>query len=290
MSPFSRLRLAGCFPGLLPFAAGAVAAVLLTFAPPARAHGDDLKLIEALTEELAKTPDTDLHIRRGELYRHHEEWALAEADFLAAAKLDPNLFILDFFLARLHLSARAPDKALFFLERYLQRAPDEPEAWFLRGDISVARGDYLPAAAAYAEGIRRTSTPRPEHFLRRAQFLAATPHVDKPGALACLEEGIARLGPVITLVDYALQLEVEDARWEAALARLARTMENMPRRERWLVRQGDILVKAGRPRDAVASYRAALTAIEELPERYRDTVPMEKLAIDIRAALVRLSP
>ena len=34
---------------------------------------------------------------------------------------------------------------------------------------------------------------------------------------------------------------------------------------------------------------AALSAIAELPERYRDTVPMEKLAADARASLQRLS-
>jgi hypothetical protein len=67
-------------------------------------------------------------------------------------------------------------------------------------------------------------------------------------------------------------------------------MQHVPRREGWLVRKGGVLVKSGRANEAVASYRAALSAIDELPERYRDTVPVEKLARDARAALSRLSP
>jgi hypothetical protein len=67
-------------------------------------------------------------------------------------------------------------------------------------------------------------------------------------------------------------------------------MKHAPRREAWLVRQGDVLVKSGRASEAVASYRAALSAIEQLPPRYRETVPVEKLARDARDSLSQLSP
>jgi hypothetical protein len=48
------------------------------------------------------------------------------------------------------------------------------------------------------------------------------------------------------------------------------------------------LAACGRTDEAVAAYRAALGAIEELPERYRTTVPIEKLCRDARTALARL--
>lgn len=254
------------------------------------AHGDDQLLIDALTEELAKKPDADLFIRRGELFRHHQQWAKAEADFVASAKLDPQLTLIDFFLARVQLESGAPAKAQPLIERYIDRAPAEPEGWFLRGEIAHALGRIEDAAQHYLEGIRRAPNPRPEHFLRRARILAAAPKPDRDRVLAATDEGIARLGPVISLVDYAITIELEAANYDAALQRIAAAMDNMPRRERWLVRQGDILVKCGRIPEAVASYRAALTAIESLPERYRDTVPMERLAADVRNSLTKLSP
>ncbi len=246
-------------------------------------------MIDALTEEIAKSPEADLYIRRGELFRHQQQWEKADADFTAAAKQDPTLTLVDFFRARTWLEAGAPAKALPLSDRYTASAPDEPEGRFLRGDILAALGRHDAGALEYAEGIRRAPTPRPEHYLRRARFLAAAPSADTAGVIAALDEGITRLGPVIALIDYAISLELERRNFDAALARIQQVMTHTPRRERWLARQGDILVNSGRTAEAVTAYRAALAAIADLPERYRDTVPMEKLTVDVRAALARLA-
>jgi len=262
---------------------------LLAGEPVAHAHGDDHLLIEALTEELAKSPEADLFIRRGELFRHHSEWAKAETDFLAAARLDPSLAIVDFFRARSWLEAGAVERARPLIDRYLAKMPGEAEAWFLRGEIDAATGRFAAAAADYAEGIQHAASPRPEHFLRRARLLAAMPTPRTARVLAALDEGIARLGPVIALVDFAIALELERKDHEGALRRVAAAMAKAPRREAWLVRQGDILVQCGRAGEAVTAYRAALAAIEELPPRYRETVPIEKLTRDARTSLSRLA-
>lgn len=253
-------------------------------------HGDDQALIDALTDELAKAPDADLFIRRGELYRHHEEWAKAAADFESAAKREPTLTIVDFFRARLLLESGQPEQATPLIERYVKTSPDEPEGWFLRGDIRAALGDHEAGALDYVEGLRKSPRPRPEYYLRRAKFLALAPKPDPARVLAALDEGIQRVGPVISLVDYAISLELERRNYSAALARLDETMQHAPRRETWLVRKGDILVKAGRVSEAVTAYRAALAAIDDLPPRYRETVPMEKLTRDARHALHELAP
>jgi tetratricopeptide (TPR) repeat protein len=174
------------------------------------------------------------------------------------------------------------------IERYVANVPNEPEGWFLRGDMRAASGQHERGAEDYTQGIARATSPRPEHFLRRARFLAAIPNVDSARVVAALDEGIARIGPVISLVDYALTLELEQKDYPRALKRIATVLERAPRREGWLLRQGNVLVLAGRTAEAIESYRAALAAIAELPERYRDTVPMEKLARDAHSALVRL--
>jgi tetratricopeptide (TPR) repeat protein len=267
-----------------------LAAVLVALTPlRAPAHGNDELIIEALTEELERNPDADLFIRRGELFRHHQEWAKAEADYLAAARLEPKLVVVDFFRARALLESGAAEKALGFVERYIANVPDEAEGRFLRGDVLAALGKHDEGATEYAEGIRRASSPRPEHYLRRARFLASAPAANPARVLAALDEGIARIGPVISLVVYAITLELERTNYEAALARIDAAMERAPRRELWLVRRGDVLVKCGRTAEAIASYQAALAEIEELPARHRDTVPVEKLARDARTSLDQLS-
>ncbi len=262
---------------------------LLGSAVPIRAHGDDQLLIDALTEELAKAPEADLFIRRGELFRHHQEWAKAAADFESAAKLEPRLGIIDFFRARLWLEAGDPLKAQPFVERYVKDTPDEAEGWFLRGDIRAALGQHEAGAQDYVAGLQKTPRPRPEHYLRRAKVLAMAPTPEPARILAAIDEGILRIGPVVSLVDYAIAIEIEHNNFAGALTRIDEAMKHAPRRESWLVRKGDILVKSGRAEEAVASYRAALSAIDELPARYRETVPIEKLQRDARNAINRIS-
>jgi predicted Zn-dependent protease len=262
---------------------------LLLFATPLPAHGDDQRLLDALAEEIERAPTAELHLRRGELYRHHREWFKAEADFIAARRLDPSLTVVDYFRARLLLEAGTPEKARPFLERYLGTAPEEPEAWFLRGEIAAAFHEGAAAAEHYAQGIRFSAHPRAEHYVRRARLLLSLPDSGPGLALGAIEEGIARLGQAAALVELAIEIDLRTADYPAALARIGRALQSMPRRERWLARQGDLLTLAGRIPDAIAAYRAALAAIDALPERYRDTVPTEKLAADTRAALARLA-
>jgi tetratricopeptide (TPR) repeat protein len=177
------------------------AAVWWLMPAPVLAHGDDRVLIDALTEELAKTPEAELYVRRGELYRHLQEWALAETDYAAAARLDPNLLIVDYFRARAWLEAGAPERAEPWIRRYVAAEPAQAEGWFLRGEVMAALGDPAAAAADYAAGIRCVGQPRPEHYLRKAHFLAAIAGADPGRELAALDEGIAQLGPVVSLVD-----------------------------------------------------------------------------------------
>lgn len=206
-----------------------------------------------------------------------------------AARLEPGLALVDFFRARALLESGAPAQARPLIDRYVAKAPGEAEGWFLRGDVLAALGRHEAGAAAYAEGLRRAPHPRPEHYISRARLLAAAPQAGAAAAIAALDEGIARLGPVISLVDYAIALELKGRNYPAALERIAGTMKHSPRRETWLVRQGDVLVQCGRASEAVASYRAALDAIEDLPPRYRETVPIEKLARDARKSIDRLA-
>jgi fumarate hydratase class I len=80
---------------------------------PLGAHGDDQRVLELLTAELARAPDADLHLRRGELHRHLRDWERAEADYAAAARLAPELALVAYFRARARLEAGDPAVAAF---------------------------------------------------------------------------------------------------------------------------------------------------------------------------------
>jgi predicted Zn-dependent protease len=282
------VRMAFASPLRLPTGLAVCLALLLSPFPAALAHGDDELLIEALTEAINESPEADLHIRRGELFRHHQEWERADADFAAAARLEPQLTVVDYFRGRTFLESGAPEKARPFADRYLRNFPDEAEGWFLRGEILAALGDPGPAAADYGEGLQRARRPRPEHYLRQAQLLAASGADGGRAALAAIDAGIARIGPVVTLLDRAIALELEQKNFDGALERIDTLMKHTPRAERWLIRRADILVQSGRTAEAIRTYRAALSAIEELPERHRSTHAMAELIAAARSSLERL--
>ncbi|MBM3843094.1 MAG: tetratricopeptide repeat protein [Verrucomicrobia bacterium] len=257
-------------------------------AGPLGAHGDDQRVLELLTAELARAPDADLHLRRGELHRHLRDWERAEADYAAAARLAPELAVVAYFRARARLEAGDTAGALPAIDRFLAAEPGSPEGWFLRAEIHAAAGRTAAAAADCARGIELAPEPRPEHYLRHARLLAGGG--DRGAALAALEAGLGRLGPVVSLVEQALALELERGEPEAALRRIDTALAAAPRREGWLFRRGEVLERAGRPAEARAAYAEGLAALLALPERLRDTVPMEKLERDLRRALGRLTP
>ena len=257
-------------------------------AGPLGAHGDDQRVLELLTAELARAPDADLHLRRGELHRHLRDWERAEADYAAAARLAPELAVVAYFRARARLEAGDPAGALPAIDRFLAAEPGSPEGWFLRAEIHAAAGRTTAAAADCARGIERAPEPRPEHFLRHARLLAGGG--DRGAALAALDAGLERLGPVVSLVEQAIALELERGAPDAALRRIDVVLANAPRREGWLFRRGEVLERAARPAEARGAYAEALAALLGLEERLRDTVPMEKLERDLRRALGRLTP
>jgi predicted negative regulator of RcsB-dependent stress response len=94
---------------------------------------------------------------------------------------------------------------------------------------------------------------------------------------------------VITLQLYAIELETELGRHDAALARLTRIAAGANRQETWLVRRGEILESAGRTNEAQVAYAAALDAIEALPTSRRSSRAMQELKEQARTASEKLN-
>jgi len=103
-------------------------------------------------------------------------------------------------------------------------------------------------------------------------------------ALRGLNDGIAKLGPIVSLQLPAIELELALGRHEAALARVDAVGAGAPRQEVWLARRGEILEQASRATDARRAYRAALLALEAA----RPTRATRELESRIQAALGRL--
>lgn len=258
----------------------------------ALAHGDLHGQIMQLTEQIKSAPAGSiklavLHLHRGELHRLHGEFKEAEADFELVAKFDPErkqekLRDLDLARGRLYLDWGKPKQAKEALDRYVAKHGDDPAGLINLAQALVTLGWGIEAVAHLDRAIAKHPQPEPDHFIGRAQILEklGAKHLDR--AVRGLDDGIRRLGPVVTLEVKAIDLEIKLKRWSSALRRVDLLHDGQPRKDIWLARKAEILDLAGQPQQAAEARRKALAAHDKLPPTLRE----QKLSVNLRKQLI----
>src|SRR5688572_24047028 len=249
-----------------------------------QAHEGLPEQIVAITRKIKRDPkNASLYLQRGELYRLNRNWAQAAADYDHAARLQPGFTIVDLARGKMFYESQRFQRAKSALDRFLNQQPDHFEGLVTRARVLAKTGARLEAARDFTQAI--TLTPlEPELYVERAQVLGGDERYVGE-ALQGLDEGIKRLGPLVTLQLAAIDLELRRGSYDAALARLDIVMSQSERKETWLVRRGEILALAGRKDEARSSFQDALTAIDSLPPSRRQTRSMTALQLRIRSAL-----
>jgi predicted Zn-dependent protease len=253
-----------------------IALLILASSAALRAHPEIEAALNRLNAQIASSPnDADLYVERGELYAKHQEWIMAEANYLRAAELAPQHPRLSYVRGALELATDRPADACAHLDAALQRDPANPEALVLRARAKVALADRAAALDDFNTALTRIASPPPELYLERAKLLSPA------AAVRSLDEGVARLGPVVTLHLAAIALEESLGQIDAAVSRLNRLAAESERKETWLKMRGDLLLRSGRGSEARASYVSALAAINALPEWLRTSPDTKKLTVEL---------
>jgi tetratricopeptide (TPR) repeat protein len=277
----------------LPNVAAALAALglLSATAVPLTAHGPDHAFILALTEELGRRPgDADLLLQRGERYRSHGDLPAARTDLEAALAANPALQPARLRLALVARDQDHLDEALTLLDATLATESTNLLARSTRADVRLRAGRAAEAIADFDRVLADSTHPRPELYLARARAVLTADTNAFFSAMEGIDEGLRRLGPVPSLQLLALDLAERSGNFDAALHRLDSLMAGMERKERWLLRRGDILRNAQRHKEATQSYRQALQALDALPERLRRTIASEELRRELGARLAGNTP
>jgi predicted Zn-dependent protease len=249
------------------------------------AHGDLHQQIAAATRAIAAQPrDAALYLARGELYRSHHDTASALADYTTALRIDPGLEAVHLARGRLLVEAHRAAQALPDLDRFLTTQPDHADALVIRARGRMAMADTVRAREDYDRALRLAANP--DWFIERARLVRAS--AGAAAAIDGLDEGIARLGPILTLTLEAIDCEMALGRHDAALARLALLVATAGIHPQWTVERGDILLAAGRPQDARRAFRAALDEVDALPPPRRHTRQNEALRARATSALLHL--
>jgi tetratricopeptide (TPR) repeat protein len=248
------------------------------------AHGDLHPRIVEITEQIARAPTNALlYFERADLYRQDGDFTNALKDLNMVAQLDRTLKRVDFMRGQTQLDANQPQAALTPLNRYLADKPPDGEAYALRARVLAKVGRPAPAIADYTDAIAFSTVPNPELYIERAAQWRALGKQEE--AIRGLDEGIRKIGAIVTLELPAVDAELALKRTDAALARIDRVMARLQRKETWFVRRAEILRDAGREEEAKKNYRDALEAIEKLPPAHRTTRMTLDLEARIRTAM-----
>lgn len=253
-------------------------------ADPASAHGPIHEQIADITARIQRDPqNAALYLRRGDLLGLDGDCESALADFVAAERLAPRLGTLD--LARGHALLRCGRLAAARepLDRFLAAHPDHRGARALRARVLLALGDFRGAAGDYDRALAGLAGPAPDDYVARASAWAAAGEPER--ALRGLDEGIVRLGPIVSLELPAIEIELSRGRLDAALARVDTIAARTPRREPWLARRAEILERADRADEARAACEAALLGLAKA----RPTRTNRELEGRLQAMLARLN-
>ena len=245
------------------------------------AHEGLHEQIEAVTAKIKRDPkNASLYLQRGELHRLHRDWIRAAADYDRAKSLQPSLTIVDLARGKMLFESRRLQQAKFVLDRFLRQQPNHVEGLVTRARVLSRIGARVQAAQDFTQALALAPTPEPEIYLERAKALAGDKRYFEE-ALRGLDEGIKRLGPVVTLQLAAIDLELSRRNYDSALTRLDVIAAQSERKEMWLIQRGEILRSAGRIEEARAAFNAALVAIDSLPPERRQTRAV--IALQLRA-------
>lgn len=236
-----------------------------------RAHPAIDAQVAIINELLDREPrNASLFFKRGQLHQGHRVWNAAIDDYTRAAEIDSRLHAARIRLSEVLLEAGRTGAAQRTLEVFLSEHADHVDGLVLRGRVNARLGEFASALADYDRAISRSARPQPDWFLERGRAAAQSDGgLDK--AIYGLDEGLARLGPLVTLQALAIELELRRRNHEAALARVDQLLAHMPRQPQWLIKRAELLNELGRPVEARMSFGSALEMIEALPANRRST-------------------
>lgn len=239
------------------------------------AHPAELERIEILTQRIEAHPlDPSGYIARASAYSHDGNYALAMSDLAKAAQLgDPVVAAYE--LGLLHYRMGNPSEAKVELDRFLDRFPNHAPALEQRARLLADLGDLEAAAADYDRLFAVTAQPNPGSYLAAARLFAPSAGATEitsgiTSALAMLDRGMARLGVIPQLQQYAIELELRGGHHDRALDRLESLEEILGDGPDWHVQMAELLIRTEKVRQARRHLRRAsrsLRALRETPAR-----------------------
>ena len=264
------------------------------FAPQLFAHAAVDEQLASTDAKIRQQPNNaELYIHRGRLLLEAGYLEDAEDDFSHALALDGKLQAGHFFLASVYLQANAPQNAEHETLQFIRLANKGDVGSLARGYRQLGhsywqQGKQREAAEAYRSAIYYATEPAPDQYIECAAAFMALDKSQQLKALVVLDQGLAKLGPLVALQEAAINAELQLGDTHAAISRLDTLVAQVKRPAFWLYRKAQVLAKARRFEEAKHSFSDALEAIGQLRPQQRQLRATAQLKSDIMAALAAL--
>lgn len=248
-------------------------------------HEGKHEQIDAATSAIEKSP-SNVHLRlaRAEVYLQHKELQACTDDLDFALTMAQQSGTMVWLRARLDFAQQHFDASLQYTDQFLSTkldAQSRNSALVLRAQCLTALSKNELAVAAWTLAIQENPRALPDWYLERAALQSPA------DAIQGLDQGIQRLGFVVSLLLRAGEYEEQLGRIDAALARIQKLADQSPRKETWLKLQGELLLRADQNERAIKRFTQARDSWLQLSEKRRRTPSMERLLVEIERGLTK---
>ncbi len=250
-------------------------------------HGDPAEQISELKALLAKGPEVGpQRLALADLLFQQGKWEETLTVLDQFDRITPGKYTSGRLRGSALLELQRPAEALRTLDCYLADCPGDLRAVLVRARALSALLLTNEALEAYRDALYRTPVPEPDLFHEVSSAMAAAGCGRE--ALAILDQGLELLGPIPSLGQQALDLELAGKRFDAALVRVETLRRASPRPEPWMARRAAILTSAGRLGESREAWETLLTDLNALPAALRGSHAMSRLAEEARKGLREL--
>lgn len=213
---------------------------------PLYAHQDLILQIQQLDEQISKDPqNTELLIRRGDLYRRHGDWSAAEADFQMVRKIAPDHSAIDFFEGRLLVTSGQDEKGIVFLTRQLEQNDQHSGAYQVRAEAHWSLHQPLMAARDYQLAINTSTRPSPSQYRSLVLSLVAAGREYSGEAIEAVDDGLNRLGGEISLLGLGVDVSLSQKEPLQAQHYLEKVPSRLRMLPQWQFRQAILICVKG---------------------------------------------
>jgi len=220
----------------------------LLLATRAGAHpGHDAQL-EAINKALAAAPEEQaLYLQRGNIHVEIGHYSEALQDFNRARELGPEERV-DLAESVMHYRKGDRATATRLVDKHISRFPNDPGGYEHRALIARADGNHAQALADLRRYFALRERPNPGLYVSAARMLQEDGRI--ADAIEVLDLGMEQLGTIPQLQRYAIELELERSKLEAAIVRTESLRSPLKDSASWKLDMADLLLAAGRNSEA----------------------------------------